>query len=152
MSCAFLSEWWSEWWSKLTLADQDRLPSPKFVYEKMEASAGFEPAVELLQPAAWSSAGFAEVHSLFGGELWRSSKVTEVRRSSAALPSPLPSRARDVGFHFGVQARPLIPIFIPVDTGQHGAHLSQVGATLAGATLIHKPQYPVDNFGLDTHI
>jgi len=38
-------------------------------FEKVEASAGFEPAVEVLQTAEGSSPGFADVHCVSGSEL-----------------------------------------------------------------------------------
>jgi hypothetical protein len=61
------------------------------VHENLEASAGFEPAVEVLQPANCSSPAFAEVHCVLNYNVERSVQLIAVRQSSAALPSPLPS-------------------------------------------------------------
>jgi len=66
---------------------------PTFVLEKMEASAGFEPAVEVLQPAIWSSPEVARVHCDLDLDADRSLEFALVQQGSAALPSPLPSPA-----------------------------------------------------------
>ena len=59
---------------------------------KMEASAGFEPAVEVLQIAICSSPEFAEVHCVLYGKPECSLEFILVRQSSPALPSPLSSK------------------------------------------------------------
>jgi hypothetical protein len=57
-------------------------------YSKMEASAGFEPAVEVLQIAVCSSPEFAEVHCVLNFNMDRTPAFILVRQSSAALPLP----------------------------------------------------------------
>ncbi len=59
--------------------------------QKLEASAGFEPAVEVLQIAICSSPEFAEAHCVLNSDDYRSLWFIACRQSSAALPSPLPS-------------------------------------------------------------
>ncbi len=76
---------------------------------KLEASAGFEPAVEVLQPAAWRSAEFTEVHCVFADAFERSSGFILVRQSSAALPSPLPSNRLADGVRAQRRAIPQAP-------------------------------------------
>jgi hypothetical protein len=58
---------------------------------RMEASAGFEPAVEVLQIAICGSPEFAEVHCGPNFSVHGSLLFIAYRQSSAALPSPLPS-------------------------------------------------------------
>jgi hypothetical protein len=57
----------------------------------MEASAGFEPAVEVLQTSARSSPEFARVHSVLDFSIDRSLEFILVRQSALALPSSTPS-------------------------------------------------------------
>ena len=57
-----------------------------------QASAGFEPAVEVLQIAICSSPEFAEVHCVLYGKPECSLEFMLVRQSSPALPSPLSSK------------------------------------------------------------
>jgi len=71
-------------------------PGQDLYSEWMEASAGFEPAVEVLQPANRRSLEFAEVRGVFEGGLNRSAEFILVRQSSARLPSPLPSNRGSV--------------------------------------------------------
>ena len=59
--------------------------------QNMEASAGFEPAVEVSQIAICRSQEFAEVRCVLSFSVWRSLWFIACRQSSAALPSPLPS-------------------------------------------------------------
>jgi hypothetical protein len=65
----------------------------KSKYKKLEASAGFEPAVEVLQTYARSSPEVARVHSVLDFKADRSLEFAVVHQSSAALPSTLPSKA-----------------------------------------------------------
>ena len=75
----------------------------------MEASAGFEPAVEVLQPATWSSPEVARVHSVLDLNADRSLEFAVVQRGSAALPSPLPSKCNELSAFMRVSAEPMIP-------------------------------------------
>src|SRR5260370_25444151 len=59
--------------------------------QELEASAGFEPAVEVLQTSARSSPEFVRFHSVSDFNADRSLEFAVVYHSALALPSALPS-------------------------------------------------------------
>src|SRR5207248_1097079 len=63
------------------------IPPPEIRIQKLEASAGFEPAVEVLQPATRSSPEVARVHPVLNLDANRSLEFAIVQQGSAALPS-----------------------------------------------------------------
>src|SRR5207248_4107187 len=85
------------------------IPPPEIRIQKLEASARFEPAVEVLQPATRSSPEVARVHPVLNLDANRSLEFAIVQQGSAALPSTLPSMCDKVSASMRFSAALMIP-------------------------------------------